>query len=342
MLSVTPHASLEEVTGRTMNQTIRCRISAEAFAIRGELNRVMTLRHGGSADITLRYELAGRTGAPLLLVAGGISAGRHVLASGEFPETGWWQAQAATLANYRVLAIDWVGADGAIDLPIDPADQAETIVRLLDELSEERADAFIGASYGAMVGMHLAAHHPQRLGRLLAISAAEATHPFSSACRALQRQAISLGEWQGNPEAGVALARAMAILTYRTPQEFAERFGAPPALRSGRLQVAAEPYLDAHGERHCRRMSAIAYRRLSESIDLHRIDPADIRVPLTLVAVDQDGLVPAPDIEALAARVPAAAFRLIHSRYGHDAFLKEEAQVAAIIADFLKSVELSR
>jgi homoserine O-acetyltransferase len=319
-----------------MNQIDRCRIStAKPVAIRGELRHIMPLRHGGAASFMLRYELAGPAGAPLLLVAGGISAGRHVIASDEFPETGWWQAQADALRGYRFLAIDWIGADGTIDLPLDPADQAEAIAWLLDELGEEAA-GFIGASYGAMVGMHFAARHPHRLGRLLAISASGAAHPFASAARALQRQAIELGEWQGNSKAGVALARAMAILTYRTPDEFADRFAERPWIGGGRLHVAAEPYLDAHGERHCRRMSAIAYRRLSESIDLHRIDPESIKVPLTLVAVDQDALVPAADIEALARQVPGSTFRLITSRYGHDAFLKEEEQTAAVINDFLE------
>lgn len=301
----------------------------------------MPLRHGGIAGFTLCYELTGTPGAPLLLVAGGISAGRHVVASDEYPEPGWWQSQTASFHGYRLLAIDWVGADGTIDLPIDPADQAEAIAWLLDGLGEPRAAAFIGASYGAMVGMHLAARHPHRLGGLLSISAADKAHPFASACRSLQRKAIELGEKLGDPVAGVALARAMAILTYRTPEEFADRFDAAPEIHGGRLRVSSEPYLEAHGERHCRRMRSIAYRRLSESIDLHRIDPP-IDVPLTLVAVDQDALVPAGDIEALAARLPGSTLKTIRSHYGHDAFLKEEAQVAAIITDFLASPEISQ
>jgi homoserine O-acetyltransferase/O-succinyltransferase len=311
----------------------------EAAPVRDERRHVMPLRHGGIANFQLRYELVGPPGAPLLVVAGGISAGRHIVASEEFPEAGWWQAQAATLAGNRLLAIDWIGADGAIDLPIDPADQAEAIGWLLDQLGEPHSAAFIGASYGAMVGMHLAARHPDRVGALLAISAPDKPHPYASACRALQRQALGLGEAHDDPAGGVALARAMAMLTYRTPEEFAERFGADPELHDGHLRVAAEPYLDAQGRRHCQRMSAIAYRRLSESIDLHRIDASEIRCPLTLVAVDHDALVPARDIEALAAKVPGAAFRLIHSRFGHDAFLKEEGQVGAIITNFLKSLE---
>ena len=302
----------------------------------------MPLRHGGIAGFTLRYELVGPPGAPLLLVAGGISAGRHVVASAEFPEAGWWQSQATTFRNYRLLAIDWVGADGVIDLPIDPADQADSIAWLLDELGEPKAAAFVGASYGAMVGMHFAANHPDRVGLLLAISAANRAHPYASACRALQRKAIGFGEAKGDPEFGVALARAMAILTYRTPEEFAERFDAPPEVHGTSVRVAAEPYLEAHGDRHCRRMRSIAYRRLSESIDLHRIDPVEIRVPLTLVAVDQDALVPAGDINSLAERIPGASIHLVHSRFGHDAFLKEEKQVAAIISQFLESLELHR
>lgn len=293
----------------------------------------------------LRYELTGPTGAPLLIVAGGISAGRHVLASSEFPVAGWWQSQSESFNPEvrRILAIDWIGADGSVDLPIDPADQADATRRLLDHLGIAGAAAFVGASYGGMVGMHFAAMFPDRVGGLLAISAADRAHPFASANRALQRQALTLGERHDDPEAGVALARAMAILTYRTPTEFSDRFAEPPAIGSNaQVRVPAEDYLDAQGLRHAGRMCSIAYRRLSESIDLHRIDPAYIRVPLTLVAVDQDALVPSTDIATFAERVDGARLHQIQSRYGHDAFLKEEVQVATIITQFLNSLELSK
>src|SRR5439155_6799054 len=126
----------------------------------------------------------------------GISSGRHVLASAAFADAGWWQAKAKNLdpARHQILAIDWVGADGAVDLPLDPADQAQAIARLLDALAIPRVAAFIGASYGAMVGMHFAARYPGNLGQLLAIGGGGASHPFASAQRALQRQALALGE----------------------------------------------------------------------------------------------------------------------------------------------------
>ena len=332
-----------------MSQIERCSssIAAEALpspACRDELRLTQPLRHGGIAGFGLRYELVGTPGAPLLVVAGGISAGRHVVASYEFPEAGWWQPQSASLdpSGFQLLAIDWIGADGRINLPIDPADQAHAIAKLLDHLGVAKAAAFIGASYGAMVGMHFAALFPGRLGGLLSISAADRPHPYASACRALQRKALLLGDKHGDHESGVALARAMAILTYRTPEEFAERFDAEPDFRGRLLRVASEDYLDAHGERHARKMNTAAYLRLSESIDLHRVDPAAITVPATFVGVDRDALVPLADVEALADAVPGSTFRTIHSRFGHDAFLKEDAQVGAIITAFLESLEISR
>ncbi|WP_294069220.1 homoserine O-succinyltransferase [Sphingomonas sp.] len=313
-----------------------------AAAVRGELPLSLRLRHAGPTRFIVGYELTGPTNAPLIIVAGGISAGRHSISSKTFSEPGWWESQSEALSGHRLLSIDWLGADGEFDRPIDPADQAEAIAALLDALGLGRAAGFVGASYGGMVGMHLAARNPDSLGSLLAISAPARAHPFASACRSIQRRALDLGEAGGEPDAGVALARAMAMLTYRTPREFAERFDASPVLDGGRLRVAADPYLDAQGQRHCRRMSPAAYRRLSESIDLHRIDAADIRVPVTLAAVDSDALVPESDVRPLAKAIPGSRLHVVRSRFGHDAFLKEDAQVAAILIRFLASLETTR
>lgn len=340
-MTLTDRCSIENREVADGNEAVP---TLRARTVRGELPLALSLRHGAEVPVTLRYELSGHPRAPLVMVAGGISANRHVFSSTEFAEAGWWEAQRHALSHNRhqILAIDWVGADGSVDQPLDPADQADALAALLATLHLGKAAGFIGASYGAMVGMHLAARHPSRVGALLSISAAAQAHPFASACRSLQRQALRLGETAGDHEAGIALARAMAMLTYRTPEEFGERFAIAPTIEQGRVCVGADGYLSAHGARHCRRMCATAYRRLSESIDLHRIDPTSIRVPLTLAGVDSDALVPAADVRALGDAVAGSRFHLIRSRYGHDAFLKEEGQVAAIITDFLSTLEHCR
>src|SRR5205085_677037 len=121
----------------------------------------LELRHAGPRRVTLRYEWQGPEDAPLLVVAGGISAGRHVGACARFPEAGWWPQQAGEglaldTRRFRILAIDWLGADGALDAPIDSADQADAIAAVLDRIGQRRVAAFIGCSYGAMVGFAFA------------------------------------------------------------------------------------------------------------------------------------------------------------------------------------------
>ena len=312
------------------------------LAVRGMISATLGLRHSGSRRVEIRYELAGPPEAPILLVAGGISAGRHVLSSPDLAESGWWEMQRPALSRCRTLAIDWIGADGALDCPIDPSDQAVAIGLVLDDLGIGRIAGFVGASYGAMVGLHFVAQEPGRCGRVLAISASDRAHPFSSACRSLQRKAVALGERGGDPAAGVALARALAMLTYRTADEYRERFDAPPTVSAADVRVSAEEYLDAQGARYAARTSPVAYRRLSESIDLHQVDPARIAIPATFVAVESDWLVPIDDIRSLAATIPGAKFILMPSLFGHDGFLKEVAQMDVILTDFIASLERGR
>ena len=324
------------MTTQSVLATIHSAPAVRPAGLRGTLPVDLALTHGASMTVECRYEIAGPEGAPVLVVAGGISAGRHVIANDADTSVGWWQTQAQSFAGYRVVAIDWIGAAGELDCPIDPLDQAKVFVRLLDELSINRVAAFIGASYGAMVGQQLAAHFPGRCGAILSISAAASAHPFSSACRSLQRKAVAIAERGGDAATGVALARALAMLTYRTADEYRIRFNAPPIVTGNVVRVSAEDYLDAQGQRYAERTVGAAYRRLSESIDLHRVDPAALRLPATFVAVESDWLVPIEDIRALADAVPGARFVLMPSLYGHDGFLKEETQVATIISEFLQ------
>lgn len=340
-MSLTPSPAHDTVA----NAPESCAFDAGAAPVsraarRFVLDLGLELRHAGPRSVVVRGEWIGPPDAPVVLVAGGISANRHVSAGGS-TEPGWWDAQvgpgrAIDTERLRVLGVDWLGADGSLDVPIDSADQADALALVLDRLGVARVAAFVGASYGAMVGLQFAARHGHRLDRLVAISGAHRAHPYSSAWRALQRQCVALGRSEGGVSQGLALARQWAMLSYRTPEEFAERFDAPAVLAGEQARCSAEDYLESCGRRYAARWTSTAFLRLSESIDLHRVDPAAVRVPTTVVAIDEDRLVPLSDLQALVESLGAPArLRRLRSRYGHDAFLKEEAAIATALADAL-------
>lgn len=284
------------------------------------------------------HRIVGPEGAPLVIALGGISAGRNVTA---LPDgtPGWWDdfvgpKHPVDTTRYRVLGVDWLDAPS----PVTTEHQADAIAALLDHLGTPHLHAFIGSSYGGMVGLSFAARHPSRVARLVCISGAHESHPMATALRALQREAVQLGLATGEPGRGLALARGIAMTTYRTVEEFAERFSneAQPSDQGRRFPV--QEYLDAQARRFIARFTPERFLSLSLSLDLHRVDPARISVPTTLVAVAEDTLVPLWQMEALRAAIAGpVTLDVIHSRYGHDAFLKEVGPIGLILRRALES-----
>ncbi len=306
---------------------------------RGSFPLRLNLKHGGAHDVVLRWQSLGVEEAPLLIVLGGISAHRQLAANALDGSEGWWPQQvrrggALDPFVHRLLSIDWIGADGNLDAAIDPDDQAQALSALLAHLQVNYVHACIGASYGAMVGLHLAKRLGARLGHLVVLNAAHRPHPFASAWRAIQRRIVRLGADHEATHEAVALARQLAVLSYRTPNEFGSRFADKVAIDGGVARCAAEPYLDAQGERFANRFAGTAFLRLSESIDLHDIAPCEVPVPVTVFAARSDQIVPVEDSRALAVAVPLLhRYHEIDSVFGHDSFLKEDARVHEVLVD---------
>lgn len=323
--------------------------SAVSVADLGAVNRIFgerivrfAPRHGdGARDVRVRFALHGAANAPLVVVQGGISADRHA-AAGPGDADGWWQAlvgahRAIDTERFGVLSIDWLDhADLGVTRAVGTEDQADAIAGLLSTLGIGRVHAFVGASYGAMVGLAFAARHPRRVGRLVAIAGAHRAHPLSIAVRNLQREIVRLGERLGDTHAGLDLARRLAMTTYRGEREFAERCADAPSFEDGRFHFAEEGWLKAAGARFVRRFAADRFLALSESIDLHEVAPEAVHVPVTLIGIASDRVVPLADLCELQRRCGAAAtLHVIDSRYGHDAFLKEDAQIGPLLHDAL-------
>jgi homoserine O-acetyltransferase len=301
------------------------------------------LHHGGSIQpLRLGWRLAGPAGAPVVLALGGISAHRRVF-DVQQPRAGWWSQLAGPAAaldsnRVRVLGFDYLGASGESSGPVaggtfpslSSYDQAEALRLLLDHLHIGALRAIVGASYGGMVALAFAERYPERVEQLLIISASERAHPMATAWRSVQRRVVRFALQLGRPAEGLELARALAMASYRSPQEFAARFAQAPRLEQGRFVFPVEEYLLARGRDYAARYLPEAFVCLSESIDLHSVDARRISVPTTAVAVLEDQLVPIADMRALAARLPRARLCEISSRYGHDAFLRESGTLRPI------------
>lgn len=302
----------------------------------GRVRAVLTLDHHGPTAVEVPYEVQGPAHAPAVVVLGGISANRRVAASETHSEPGWWPGvvgRGAPLDTrlFRVVGIDWLGGPESSFRPRAPlttADQARAVVAVLDHLGIERT-AVVGASYGGMVALALATVASERLSRAAVLCAAHRPHPHATAVRSVQRRILEL---DGGSPASVALARSLAMTTYRTAAEFDRRF----SHRAEGPAFPVEAYLEARGGDFARRFDAEAFRRLSESIDLHDIDPGLLRAPTLLVSVDSDALSPPWLGEELARLAPGPVRHVtLESEYGHDAFLKETSHIGALLADFL-------
>lgn len=291
------------------------------------------LESGDTLDApAIHVRLHGPASAPKVLALGGISATRRLNGAG-----GWWgdivgPGAAIDTTRFCALGIDFA-PDGDTLVRISPTDQARLIEFALDELGIEQMHAVIGASYGGMVGLALAQAAPRRLGNLCVISTAHQPSPLGAAWRGVQRRIVEFAQAQGDVGAGLSLARQLAMITYRSAEEFETRFdrklGADNASDLDR-------YLAARGEAFCAAMGARRWLSLSSSIDRADIDPAAVQIPTTLIACTSDQLAPLSQMEDLSRRLPRlAAFHVLTSLYGHDAFLKEPAQISRALKRFL-------
>jgi homoserine O-acetyltransferase len=225
----------------------------------------------------------------------------------------------------------------------------------------------LGGSIGGMQTVDWIIEFPKRVERAVIIGVA----PLSAmglALNHLQRQAIMHDpEWLGGrylpqcpPRRGLALARQVGMMSYKSAELFDERFGRKPnrngedpwqaghpnggqgGLIGGRFDIAG--YLDTQGERFIDRFDANSYLAILRTMDTW--DPlrgyasateafSRIRARLTIVGISSDWLFPPETVRQFAASVVAAGvqaeYREMVSTHGHDAFLAEQTELVRLI-----------
>lgn len=308
-----------------------------------ELPGEFSLYHGGKLNgIHIAWRMVGPANAPVVCALGGISANRRVCVTDD-PRQSWWAqvvgpACALDVNRFRVLSFDYLGGSGESTGPqegetfpsMSSYDQAEVLVGLLNHLGIKSLRAIAGGSYGGMVALAFGERYPERVLQLLVIGASDRAHPMSTAWRSVQRRIVRFAAQTGNAKEGLQLARALAMSTYRSTEEFAARFAGLPNQGDTGFTFPVEDYLFARGAEYATRYRPESFLCLSESIDLHRVDAARIFVPVAAVAIREDQLVPLHDVRAMLARLPSGRLHEISSIYGHDAFLKESEQLRPI------------
>jgi len=243
-------------------------------------------------------------------------------------------------------------------------DNVRAQARLLDSLGIRRLRLVVGGSIGGMQALDWAILNPERVERTVVIGVA----PLSAMGLALnhvQRQAIEHDpDWAGGrylpqrpPRRGLALARQIAMLSYKSAVLFDERFGRNPnrngedpwglddgggGLIGGRFDIGG--YLDLQGKRFIDRFDANAYLAILRTMDtwdpLHGLaSPTEafsrIRARLTFVGISSDWLFPPDAVRHFAYTIRAAGvdadYREMTSAHGHDAFLAEQAELVRLL-----------
>ena len=241
--------------------------------------------------------------------------------------------------------------------------------RLLTKLKIHRLKLVMGASVGGMQALEMAIQFPERVERVISIGAAP-LRAMGLGLNHLQRRMIELDPaWKGGhyspdepPRDGLALARALAVCTYKSAELFEHRFARKPdrggddpwvsghergqGLSGERFDVAG--YLDYQGERFVERFDANAYLAITRTMDTW--DPARgypsaeagfrrIQAEVMLVGISSDWLFPPDEIAELGLRLENAGVRCEHrelvSSHGHDAFLAEPDELARLLHAYL-------
>jgi homoserine O-acetyltransferase len=224
---------------------------------------------------------------------------------------------------------------------------------LLDVLGVRGVEVAIGGSMGGMQALEWGLLD-ERVRRLALIAIGPQHTPWQIGISEAQRQAIYAdARWHGGdyppddpPVDGLAAARMMAMMSYRSPALFDERFGRG-VCDADVFEI--ESYLRYQGAKLADRFDAASYVRLTQLMD--SFDPAAARGPLAdvlgavaqsalVVGIRSDVLYPPADARRLAALLPHATYAELDSDFGHDAFLADAERLHDLMAPFLRAHDL--
>ena len=365
-------------------------VGNRAFAeICGE--RPFVLEGGGVLpEVTIAYETWGSLDderGNAVLITHALTGDSH--AAGEMgpghPSDGWWKDligpdKAIDTNEYFVVCANVLGGCQGTTGPssIDPEtgkpygptfpqvtirDIVRTQHMLMNHLDLPYWLSVVGGSMGGMQVLEWGAMYPDLVKSLIPVASVAAASPQQIGWSAVERMAIVQDpKWRDGwyydaepgdgPWHGLALAREISQITYRTTEVFDDRFGREPVSKKEELQpwgrYQVESYLDHHGQKLVRRFDANSFLVLSKAMDLHDVGRGrggiervlgSFRMPVLTASITSDVLYPpyqqAAIHEAITASGGNCEYHVVESPQGHDGFLLESAFLGPLIADTL-------
>lgn len=354
---------------------------------------------GGSylRDVTLAYETWGtlnadRTNAVLLCHAW--TGDSHVAGPAEegHPTPGWWEGivgpgLAIDTNEWFVVCTNVLGGCQGSTGPASPhpddgkpygsrfpvitvRDMVRAQLRLTDMLGIPKWHAVIGGSMGGMQVLEWGITFPERVNAIVPVATCVYATAQQIAWGAIGRRAIKLDpKWRGGeyydaepgdgPWQGLAIARMISQVTFRSDNVFTERFGRElmdsDADHNGLGlwdRFVVESYLDHHGDRLIRRFDTNSYLIIGKAMDLHDVGRgrvsleramSRITMPALTIGISSDILYPTyqqKQIHDLLQRQGTqSTYVEVDSPHGHDAFLINLDQVGRPIKTFLESLD---
>jgi len=322
-----------------------------------------------------------------ILIFSGLSPSAHASSSAEDLSDGWWEEMigpglALDSDRFQVICVNSLGSCFGSTGPasIDPAtgemyrlafpvltleDIAEAAYGVIRELGIEQLHTVIGCSMGGMSGLAFCVRHPEATQNFISISSAARAEPFSIAVRSLQREIIrcdpkwQLGEYDSNdpPLLGQRLARKLGMMSYRSPEEWVQRFGRQRTTATEenvndpfKVAFSVEAYLENHANKFSGGFDPNCYLYLSRASDL--FDLAEHGGSLKsgfkhlklqralIIGVTSDILFPIHQQQELAEGMSAVCFdtKLVELDCirGHDSFLVDMDAFRPVICDFFE------
>ena len=229
--------------------------------------------------------------------------------------------------------------------------------KLLDGLGVNKLVTISGGSLGGMQVLEWAVMFPGFVQSIIPIATSAKHSAWAIGIGEIERQAITNdpewnnGFYETQPGKGLALARKIAMLTYRTmlslEEKFARQLTDSENFFDEKNNFQINSYLDYQGEKLVNRFDANTYITLANIMDYHdisfnrgNIDDVlkSIKAKTLSIGIDSDLLYPVEEQKFIAEKITDAKYAEIKSIHGHDAFLIEFEQLNKIIGDFLNEI----